>query len=467
MKISLNSLLLILTIFVGVYFALADKTASYLNDFEFQIYLLILVTLGSLLINAVLKNIFLEVINLLFVIFYLFRILFILDGGVISDVISNNVEKNDIGWGLYILIYQYTALVVCTVLVNPRVQHNKFKVVSTASFVRLLKLSFIILIVNLYNTFFVYQFGEVTLGSFFAILGSIFPINMALMIVAILYLLGDDLIVKKHLGYMMFVGLCVIASVLYSGSKSGTLSVILMLYLTSLIVRGPFIFKMKTILYFIPLGCLSIGLFFLGNAFKFYRRGMIELDGVIDRVGDLGFDGVSAFAHIFSYRIGYLDFFIEKLSLELYRPFVSLEYYFMSVVDKLTPGFDIFHKVYMSRALFWAREGMTYEGTNSEQITLYAESDILFGFFSIIIYFLFLSMIRLALQYSKNMLSIKYAFYSFFLVQVFYDWVVGFGLDMLIGQSVYFFLGIVAVNWFAVDRRRYGESRGIAGVDNV
>ena len=90
----------------------------------------------------------------------------------------------------------------------------------------------------------------------------------------------------------------------------------------------------------------------------------------------------------------------------------------------------------------------------------------MFGFFSILIYFLFLLSFRLALQYFKNMLSIKYAFYSFFVLQVFYDWIIGFGLDMLIGQSIYLFLGIVLVNWFADDHKRRIKLRGIFGAVN-
>jgi hypothetical protein len=449
-----------------VNFILADKSLSYLNGFDFQIYFLILITLGSLLINVLLKNIFLEVLNLMFVIFYLARIPFILDGGVISGVIIHDVNVGDIGWALYVLVYQYTALVICTVVVNPKINRDKFHVVSRATFSRLIKLSFVILIVNLYNTFFIYQLNTPTLGSFFAILHSIFPINTALLIVIMLSLLGEERTVRKYKPYMMGVGLGVIVSVLYSGSKSGTLTVVLMLYLASLIVRGPFVFKVKTILLLLPLGFMSIALFFLGNAFKFYRRGMIEFDQIFDKVMNSSVDIVSFFVHTFSFRIGFLDFFIEKLSLEIYRPVVKLSNYSMAVIDKITPGFDIFNKSYMSRALYWAREGMTYEGTNSEQITLFAESYILFGFFSILIYFFFLFSFRLALQYYRNMLSIKFAFYSFFVLQVFYDWIIGFGLDMLIGQSIYLFLGIVLVNWFADDHKRGIKLRGIFGPVN-
>jgi hypothetical protein len=468
MKISLNSILITLTIFIFGYFILADKSLSYLNGFDFQIYFLILITLGSLLINILLKNIFLEVINLVFVIFYLARIPFILDGGVVSGVINYDVDVSDIGWALYVLIYQYTALVICTVVVNPKINRNKFHVVSRATFLRLIKLSLVILIVNLYNTFLIQDVNAPTLGSFFAILGSIFPINIALLIVTMLFLLGDELMVRKYLPYMMGVGLSVIVSVLYTGSKSGTLQVLLMLYLTSLIVRGPFIVRLKTILYLLPLGFMSLALYFLGNAFKFYRRGMLEFDQIFDKVinSSPNFDVVSFFAHTFSHRIGYLDYFIEKLALEIYRPVVTLSYYSMSLIDKITPGFDIFEKSYMSRALYVAREGMTYEGTNSEQITLFAESYILFGFFSILIYFLFLLSFRLALRYYKNVLSIKYAFYSFFVLQVFYDWIIGFGLDMLIGQSIYFFFAIVAVNWVAGDRKHHNKLRRIIGVGN-
>jgi hypothetical protein len=466
MRISLNSILIILTIFVSGYFILADKSASYLTGFDFQIYFLLLITAGSLLINIVLKNIFLEVINLMVVIFYLIRIPFILDGGVASDVINYNVNSSDVGWALYVLCYQYTALVICTIVVNPKIHRNKFQLVSRAVFVRLIRFSFLILIVNLYNTFFITDINVDTLGSFLSILGQVLPINIALLIVAMLLLLGEEPMIKKYRVYMMSVGLGVVAAVLYSGSKSGMLQVLLMLYLTSLIVRGPFIFRLKTILYLIPLGTISVALFFLGNVFNFYRRGQIEIDGILDAVTGASFDIASVFLHTLSYRMGYLDFFIEKLSMEIYRPVVTFSYYYMSVIDKITPGFDVFEKSYMSRAIYVAREGMTYEGTNSEQITLFAESHILFGFFSIVWYFLFLLAFRLALQYYKNMPSIKSAFYSFFVLQVFYNWIAGFGLDMLIGQSIYFLLSIVLINWVAGDRKHHNKWRGIVGVGN-
>jgi hypothetical protein len=73
---------------------------------------------------------------------------------------------------------------------------------------------------------------------------------------------------------------------------------------------------------------------------------------------------------------------------------------------------------------------------------------------------------RRALNYYKNQLSIKYAFYTFFVLQVFYNWIVGFGLDMLIGQSIYFFLSIVAVNWVACDRKHHNKLREIVVVGN-
>lgn len=466
MKISLNSILIVLTLFIFGYYILEDKSNSYLSGCEFQIYFLILVTLGSLFINIALKNIFLEVIHLMFVVFYLGRIPFILDSGVISDVISHEVDASDIGWGLYVLLYQYTALVVCTVIINPKVKRNKFKVISKETFSRLIKLSFVILICNLYYIFFISQFAVVTLGSFFAILNQLFPTNMALLIIIMLFLLGDRPMIRKYRLYMTVVVISVIGSILYSGSKSGVLQVLLMFFLVSLIVRGPFIFRLRSILYLFPIGFLSIALFFLGNSIRFYRRGMMEFGDIFDQVINYGHNSASFFVHSFSYRVGFLDFFLEKLSLEIYRPVVTFNYYYMSVIDKITPGFDVFNKPYMSRALFWAREGMTYEGTNSEQITLFAESFILFGFFSILIYFLFLLSFRLALQYFKNMLSIKYALYSFFVLQVFYDWIIGFGLDMLIGQSIYLFLGIVVVSWLADDNKHPNKLRGIFGAVN-
>jgi len=77
--------------------------------------------------------------------------------------------------------------------------------------------------------------------------------------------------------------------------------------------------------------------------------------------------------------------------------FVNFSYYFKSTVDRITPGIDFFNvplatkafqESYSAAAVSLGRlkEPWIIDTTNSEQITIFAEMQILFSYFSIAIY---------------------------------------------------------------------------------
>ena len=63
MKISLNSILITTVIAVFLFFFFADKSWTYLNTSEAQVYLLLAVTFFALVINTRFNNDFLEIVN--------------------------------------------------------------------------------------------------------------------------------------------------------------------------------------------------------------------------------------------------------------------------------------------------------------------------------------------------------------------------------------------------------------------
>ena len=178
-------------------------------------------------------------------------------------------------------------------------------------------------------------------------------------------------------------------------------------------------------------------LFFFGDSVSFYQRGLIKADGILER-SLANLDNYMFLFHSFSYRIGHLDFFIDKLSLSIYRPYVSFKYYSMAIIDRLTPGFDVFDDTaFMSRQLFFVYYGKPDIGNASEQITLFAEYHILFWFFSPIFYFISICILKLAIKYLAKKNQHEFPLYGALVVILYFSWLNSFGLDMLVSITVY------------------------------
>jgi hypothetical protein len=447
MKIKLNSVLIALTILTLSFFFFADKAGTYLKGSEPEIYLLLIITLISLIINISFKSEFLEILNVVFIFFYICRIPFVFSTNLASDVIDRNVDMAAIPSSIAILTIQYLVLVICILFINPRIPRRDMKYCPESVFKKVFYFSFIIIAVNCLYTSFVWKLGAGTSSHIIAIAQTVFTLQAGVM----LLVLSASMVEKKITAYYKFGIFCslflVVASILYQGSKSGLLQVMLIAYLARVVVFGPFVFSLRSLLYTTCLGVVSIVLFFIGSAFNFYQRGILTADQIVDRSFNAT-TGLSVLLNGFSYRIGYLDFYIQKITNPVYHPYVSFKYYFMSVVDSLTPGFDVFNATFLSRTLFNVYFGTPDAGTNSEIITLFAESHLLLGFFSFLLYLFILFLVkRLAVGYKSSSVFACYLFYMY-MVSLFYSWVVGFGLDMLIPEAVYKAIFVFFTIWF-------------------
>lgn len=446
MKIRLNSILILIVSVVLIFFFFSEKNGTYLSGSEPQVYLLIAVTLVSLVINLRFNNEFIEILNLVFVLFYICRIPFIFSDNVVSDVISRNVEASDIPWHITVLVFQYVSLVICILAINPRIPHKNINLKSEKSelfFKRILQFSAFIFLVNVAYTIFFWEYGISSSINLVSILTKLFQFENALMLIIISSAIVGKEILAKYKFFVISSFLLVIIHFLYTGNKSGLLQIILWVYLARVAVHGPFIFKLRDFLVTTILGFSSFILYFIGSAFRSYQRAKIGSDHVfrVDQIMDSAFitfsGGISHLLDSFSYRIGYFDFFIDKVSNPAYKPFVNFTYYFKSLTDKLTPGFDVFDVPFLSRTLYSAYFGPSNAGTNSELITLFAESHLLLGFFSFLMYLLILFLLKRAISGFKSSSGFVCGLYYMYIVTMFYSWVEGSGLDMLIAHIVY------------------------------
>ena len=454
MKIKLNSILIVLTLIVLFFFFLADKSGTFLNGSEAQVYLLIAVTLASLSINSRFNNEFLEILNVVFVVFYICRIPFIFIDGLASDVLLRNVDVRNIPWYLIVLAVQYLFLLLCILAVNPRIpRENIASFMPERIFKKILLFAFIIIAANLVRTFFFFSIHGGTLSHIPAILKTIFTENNVLMLIFLSSLMVEKDVLRKYkyaVGGVVFFAL---VPSMHEGSKSSLLQAILLVYFAMIVMRGPLIFRLRGLLVTGAVGIGTFFLFFTGKVMRVFYVNNFEFDPhrflyffhkfFVEQMN------ISDLLNAFSYRIGYLDFFIQKISNPVYEPYVNFIYHFKALVDKMTPGFDVFGVPFASRAIYSAYNGPSVGVLNSELITVFGEGYLLLGFFSFLLYLVLLLLIKWALKHFKASSGAAFGLFYIYIIYSFYWWLTGSGLDMLValmmyqGIFVFFTIGLI------------------------
>jgi len=334
-----------------------------------------------------------------------------------------------------VLAFQYLSLIACILLINPKIPSLNLGDISESTIRKILKYSFLIILINLINYFLFWRIGETTLNNFFAILSAIFPVTSVLGMLSLLLFFVEKKVLSKYRKIILLYFVIIIAAITYTGSKSGLPQILLALLLAITVIYGTsFKISLKFFLGMIITAIFSITLFFLGVGFNLYQRSQIS----IDRISNLLVENLDEISVLFasaSYRIGYLDFYIQKYSNDIYRSVVNLDNYFKASVDLLTPGFDVFYIPLVSRAIFTAYHGES-AGPNSELLTVFAESHMLFGYFSFLAYLLILIAIKQMLKKIKFSYSFGCLMFYLYLVSAFYTWLVGTGLDFTFTHAI-------------------------------
>jgi len=288
------------------------------------------------------------------------------------------------------------------------------------------------------KTFLFFDIYGSSLNFILAIIGSIFTERNVLMVVIILSIVSEKNLVLKYKYSVSGIVLMIIALGVYAGSKSITIEFILLLYLGLLVTNGPLKLKIRSYVTLLFGFIFGIFMYFFGIVTRGLHVGNYDYNIsnfkylYSNRFGS----DIEYFLNSLSYRIGYLDFFIQKISTTMYEPYANLLYYFKSIVDNLTPGGDIFGVPYAATAIFTAYHGES-DVANSEFLTVFGEAHIIFGFFSFLFYLVMLFFIRYALVKFKSSYALNTALFNLFMLMSFYLWLRGPGLDMLAVFIVY------------------------------
>jgi hypothetical protein len=431
-NITINSILMTIVLSVFIFFAVADKVGTYLFGSDMEVYLLLLIVMCSLVINGRMKNEFLEFLNTFFVLFYVLRIPFIFGDTVASDVLVRDVDINKVSWYLLILSVQYLYFVISILVINPKFSRTAVNgLVSNKIFRNVLFFCYLIIFANLLKAAFFFNLFGSTLHFIPAIMSSIFTERNALMVVIIMSIVSDKNLVARYKYAITGAIMLVLLEGIYGGSKSITLEIFLVLYLGLLVVYGPLKLKIRNMLVVFFGSVIGMIMYFVGivtrglhvSAFNFNVENFITV--LFDR-----FDfNIEYFVNAFSYRIGYLDFFLQKVSTPIYEPYVNLLYYSKSIIDNITPGFDVFGVPYSAGAIFSAYYGES-NVANSEFITVFGEAHIIFGFFSFLFYLVMLAFIKFAILKYKSQYTLNTALFNLFIMFNFYLWLRGPGMDM-------------------------------------
>lgn len=438
---------------VLVFFALADNVDTYLVTSDMEVYLLLISVLCILFINRQFKNEILEFMNTFFVFFYIIRIPFIFIDSASSDVLIRDVNIDNIPWYLFVLVVQYLSFAVAIIVVNPRISKEVItNVVSEKVFKRVLFFCVLVLFLNILRRVFYFDIqGGDTLNFFWSILGSIFTGKNILMTMVVMLFVSEKGLISKYKYTFYSIVLMTIAEHVYGGSKSIIFEFFLLLYLGSIVVHGPLKLSISRLIMMLFGGVFAVFAYFFGILSRGLHVGNYEynVSNLIYLYNEVFEFNIGYFVSGFSYRIGYLDFFLQKISLQVYELYVNFQYYFESIIDRITPGFDIYGVPYTAAALYSAYYGESESGAaNSEFVTIFGEGYIIFGFFSFFFYVAILLFIKYLIFKSRSPYTFNTTLFRLFIMMIFYLWLRGPGLDMVFLFAIYkgiFVLSIMAI----------------------
>jgi len=452
MTIKFNSILISTVVAVLIFYSFAENIGTYLVGSDIEIYTLLTSVLCVLIINRKLKNEILEFVNTFFIFFFIIRIPFLFLDSVSSDVITRDVNFDHIPWYLLILTIQYLSFAIAIIIINPRISMNAIReALPEKVSKRILFFCSIITALNALRRFLYFDiYGGDHLSSFWSILGTVFNGKNILMVLVVMLLISCKSLITKFWAYVLI--LINILLFFYGGSKSIFLEFLLLIFLGILIVKRELRLNVKSLLLVTFGGVISILMYFLGVLSRGIHVNNLEysIDNLVKLYNTRFGDSITYFVDSFSYRIGYLDFFIQKVALmQIYEPYVDLTYYAKSIIDRITPGFDFFGVPYAAASIYTAYNGEKLNGVaNSEFVTIFGEAYILFGFFSIFFYMAMMLVVKYLISSYSSPYTINNVLFRIFIMMSIYIWLRGPGLDMVFLFAIYkgfFVLTIITV----------------------
>ena len=448
-----------------------------------ELIILITVFLISVYAEKFRDNIFLKILIFFFFSFFIFRIPFSILGIENTIFYDRQVDEKQLETSITKLTIQYILLFFSIFLINPKTTQNKniinTKLIDIIIFALIILVSFNLL----FNIF-----GDVSYASYkkyFTVLNNVFnSLRLCLIFtIIIIYIFKNEIKIKNfYIKLFIFYSLYLIDTTL-SGSRSGFFYILLVSFILLLNYFNLYKVKIKHLL-LTPIIALILFLSFsVSTVFKAYKtyksidkpelyklhintNNIAPLTGILFETNKdwfIRFYKKNFFGNFqgISERTGFFDFYVEKISNyeKYYKDKINLNYYSKPVIDRLSPGVDIFNVPFASKTLhdkyystFNLENNKEYfsQHTNSEQITIFAESEALFGNFSLIYYCMIFLILKLFFYLTRNSKTLLKDLINGIILVSYFDWLTCFGLDMFVVLTIYKISVIIIIYYFCI-----------------
>ena len=456
-KISINLLYYISSLSI-ILFILFKQELKIFEFAKYELILFVLVFILSIYLESMRENIFLKILIVHCFIFYIIAIPYSIFNSDDNILYKRNINSSQLPDSILILCYQYFVLFFSIYLINPTINFSLKKTkLNEINF--LLNLLIFLSIANLtFNTF-----GKIDYNSylkFFAIFFNIFNSSRIVFTFTVLIFL---VYVSKNKIYnlppktILFYAIYLIDTSI-AGSRSSIFFLVLILILCCVYYLNFKNLKISNLLVIFMLGFISTIGFYISTIIRGYKylhaygtdiSIMKEYNNFYDFLKNWLLHNQFEIILALMDRISYFDFYLEKLiNFKYYEQFINLSYYYKPLLDRITPGFDLYNVPLASKIIqesfykqFFKENNLGIFKptiTNSEQITIFAESHILFGFYSIFYYLIIFYLLKILLNFLTKINN--YVFLQVLnmtILLLFFDWVTGFGMDFAIMLTLY------------------------------
>ena len=449
--ISINLLIFIFSIFIlftGIILAIFSQIFHY----SFLYIQLNFVFYSS--VSLFLRNKFLIFFNIFFLIFFNFHTIYAYEKYL---AVTQNQD-----W-LNVLLFQYNVIAISLIVFFYNLKNEKISIKFEDT--KLVKKIFIIfftffliyLLINFFKTNL-----EINLNfSLVNIYYTLFDIDRLVFFIMGVYFFLNQKLKKKYFILIFFILIIyVLNGILYLGSRSSLLQIVMNIVIFMIISDDFYKIKISHLVKSAILIPFFILTFQIGSAVRktnipSYKLKDVdlwqELNTMIFRNSEPGatnydidwfrtlHDIVFGILDRFNYLMIYLNNFQIYEKLENSGSF-NFKRYLYAIIDRLTPGFDIFETAPLKNLVYFAHTGIKSNISNSNQITPFIELNILFGFFSIIfiaIFFLTFNKIIVKSISSNKLMSLIILSNCFLILFSFF---IGSGLDIVFIKILYFII---------------------------
>lgn len=166
-------------------------------------------------------------------------------------------------------------------------------------------------------------------------------------------------------------------------------------------------------------------------------------------------------------RAGYLDAATAMIAGRArYEQVIGVRYLVESIIDNsLSPGFDIFDKAKVSLVLgsldagaaqVPRRSAMSTEDYNSDLMTAYGESYLLFGYGGLVFLFVGAYAVKRVYLWNRRGRVFEIYIYRSLVIWCFYNWINSYGVDWLLSEVLYAGIFFALFRWYLAQGARSG-----------